>query len=112
MTLNKAGAASTAFYPELQRYLTEATNRFAAIPNDRKSDLGRVADYVRERLEKSEPARLTFICTHNSRRSHLSQIWAQVAAEYYGLVGVETFRAAPRRQHSTPEQLRPCSVVD
>ncbi len=91
MTLNKAGTASTAFYPELQRYLTEATNRFAAIPNDRKSDLGRVADYVRERLEKSEPARLTFICTHNSRRSHLSQIWAQVAAEYYGLVGVETF---------------------
>jgi arsenate reductase len=42
-------------------------------------------------VSKSEPAKLTFICTHNSRRSHLSQIWAQVAAEYYGLVGVETF---------------------
>lgn len=91
MTLNKTKTVSTAFYPELKRYLTEATNRFDVIPNDRKSELAKVADYVRERLSKSEPAKLTFICTHNSRRSHLSQIWAQVAAEYYGLVGVKTF---------------------
>jgi arsenate reductase len=26
---------------------------------------------------------LNFICTHNSRRSHLSQIWAQTMAYYY-----------------------------
>jgi len=35
--------------------------------------------------------RLVFICTHNSRRSHLSQIWAQTAAGRYGVAGVETF---------------------
>lgn len=91
MTLNETEGLSTSFYPELKRYLTEATARFDTIPNDRKSVLAKVADYVRERLSKSEPAKLTFICTHNSRRSHLSQIWAQVAAEYYGLEGVETF---------------------
>jgi arsenate reductase len=34
---------------------------------------------------------LTFVCTHNSRRSHLSQIWAQVAADYYGVSGLETY---------------------
>ncbi len=62
-----------------------------SIPDDRKAELAKVANYIRERLSKSEPAKLTFICTHNSRRSHLSQIWAQVAAEYCGLVGVETF---------------------
>lgn len=91
MTLSKTEAAPTAFYPALKRYLTDATNRFDLIPSDRKSELAKVADYVRERLAKSESAKLTFICTHNSRRSHLSQIWAQVAAEYYGLMGVETF---------------------
>ncbi len=91
MPLNKTTTAATAFYPELQRYLTEAANRFDAIPSERKSELAKVADYVRERLSKSKPAKLTFICTHNSRRSHLSQIWAQVAAEYYDLIGVETF---------------------
>lgn len=30
-----------------------------------------------------DPLRLTFICTHNSRRSHLSQVLAQLAADYY-----------------------------
>jgi arsenate reductase len=91
MTLKKSEYASTAFFPELKRYLTEAITRFDVIPNERKNELAKVADYVRERLSKSEPAKLTFICTHNSRRSHLTQIWAQVAAEFYGLNGVETY---------------------
>lgn len=91
MTLKKTEDASPAFYPELKRYLTEAVSRFDVIPSNRKSDLAKVAGYIRERLSKSEPAKLTFICTHNSRRSHLSQIWALVAAEFYGLAGVETY---------------------
>ncbi len=91
MTLKKTEDASSDFYPELKQYLTEATRRFDVIPSERKGELAKVSDYIRERLSKSESAKLTFICTHNSRRSHLSQIWAQVAAGYYGLIGVETF---------------------
>ncbi len=83
--------ATSALYPELLRYLDERAKEIEAIPSERKTELAKVSDYIRERVSKSEPAKLTFICTHNSRRSHLSQIWAQVAAQYYGLVGVETF---------------------
>ena len=32
-----------------------------------------------------------YICTHNSRRSHFGQIWAAVAASYYGISHVRTF---------------------
>ena len=91
MTVKQPSPSASSLYPELLRYLDERVTEFEAIPSDRKVELAKVADYVRERLAKSEPAKLTFICTHNSRRSHLSQIWAQVAAQYYGLVGVETF---------------------
>ncbi len=91
MTLKKSVGATTTFYSELKHYLSEAATRFDVIPSDRKGELGKVADYIRERLSKSQPAKLTFICTHNSRRSHLSQIWAQVAAEFYGLDGIETY---------------------
>lgn len=79
------------FYPTLKQYLAAAMAQFAAIPSDRKAELTIVADYIRERLSTSQPVKLTFICTHNSRRSHLAQIWAQVAAQYYGLSGVETY---------------------
>ena len=91
MTVKQPSPSASSLYPELIHYLNERVTESDAIPIDRKTELAKVADYIRERLAKSEPAKLTFICTHNSRRSHLSQIWAQVAAEYYDLVGVETF---------------------
>ncbi len=34
---------------------------------------------------------MTFICTHNSRRSQMSQAWAQAAAGYCGIPGVSAF---------------------
>ncbi|MDA0658541.1 MAG: protein-tyrosine-phosphatase [Planctomycetota bacterium] len=91
MTLQNSRTGDTLFYSELVRYLQSAESRFEAIPYDRRDDLAKVSAYIRERLSKPATARITFICTHNSRRSHLSQIWAQVAADYYGLKGVETF---------------------
>ncbi len=91
MTVKQTSPSASSLYPELLRYINERAAKVEAIPDDRKTDLAKIADYIRERLSKSEPAKLTLICTHNSRRSHLSQIWAQVAAEYFGLNGVETF---------------------
>ena len=35
-------------------------------------------------------AKLTFICTHNSRRSHFGQVWAQVAAHHQGIDSLVT----------------------
>lgn len=91
MTASQPASSAKSHSPELQRYLNDRASCIDLIPNDRRVSLARVAEYVREKRKNSELAKLTFICTHNSRRSHLSQIWAQVAAEYYGLNGVETF---------------------
>jgi arsenate reductase (thioredoxin) len=91
MTMKQPAPSASSLYPDLIQYLSARATEFDSIPCDRKADLAKVADYIRERVSNSMPVKLTFICTHNSRRSHLSQIWAQVAAEYYGLTGVETF---------------------
>ncbi|MGC3960507.1 MAG: protein-tyrosine-phosphatase [Verrucomicrobiota bacterium] len=53
--------------------------------------LGQIATAITTRLQAGKPAYLTFICTHNSRRSHMSQIWAQTAAYYYGLKNVHAY---------------------
>jgi len=91
MTNSSSSLSTGDFYAGLINHLQTCKSSFDSIPTERKADLAKVADYIRERLSKSEPAKLTFICTHNSRRSQLSQIWAQVAAAYYGLRGVETY---------------------
>lgn len=81
----------SSMYPDVQKYLDDRRQEFEQIPDDRKMQLKKIAVYVQNRIKAGEPAKLTFICTHNSRRSHLSQIWAAVAAAHYGLKGVETY---------------------
>ncbi|MDN3690255.1 protein-tyrosine-phosphatase [Cyclobacterium jeungdonense] len=79
-------------YPELSQYIESVLAGIDAIPNDRKDQLKKIALYVQTKKKSNEPANLTFICTHNSRRSHLSQIWAATAAAYYGVEeGVHTY---------------------
>jgi len=61
------------------------------VPQERKDILQSLIDYVQEKVTKNETASLVFICTHNSRRSHLAQIWAQTVAYHFGLLNVTTF---------------------
>ncbi len=86
------GAEKTvSLIPPVREYVEARAAEFEQIPRERREALDEIARYVRGRVEAGQPARLTFICTHNSRRSHLAQIWAQVAATYYGVGDVETF---------------------
>ena len=56
-----------------------------AIATDRKQILQVLVNYVQSKVSAGEAADLNFICTHNSRRSQFSQIWAQTAADYFGV---------------------------
>ena len=40
-------------------------------------------NYIKEKIISGKKPLLNFICTHNSRRSQLCQIWAKTAADYY-----------------------------
>ncbi len=58
------------------------------ITEERKTVLKPLADYIQGKVEADQTIRLNFICTHNSRRSHLSQIWAQTMAFHFGIKNV------------------------
>lgn len=55
------------------------------IPEERKAVLQPLINYIQSKVEKNQSIRLNFICTHNSRRSHLSQVWAQTMAYHFGI---------------------------
>lgn len=63
----------------------------SSIPHERKSVLQPLVDYIKKKKEAHEAIRLNFICTHNSRRSHLSQSWAQTMAHYFGIKNVTCY---------------------
>lgn len=58
------------------------------ISEERKIILQPLIEFISSKIYKNEEVRLNFICTHNSRRSHLSQIWAQSMAFYYQIENV------------------------
>jgi arsenate reductase len=91
MSSQSSTQITRSFNPALTAYLEERLGSFDAIPPIRRDELAQVALYVRGRLSQGQPINLTFICTHNSRRSHLAQIWAHVASEWYQIKGIETF---------------------
>ncbi|MEJ8597209.1 protein-tyrosine-phosphatase [Riemerella anatipestifer] len=63
------------------------------IPKERRKILQALIDFITEKQRKGEFIRLNFICTHNSRRSHLCQIWAKTMAYYFGIYNVECYSA-------------------
>lgn len=79
-------------YPDLENYLKQALTDTANIPAERKEGLNELADFIQEQRDAKQPVQLTFICTHNSRRSHFGQVWAAVAAAHFGVDdGLTTF---------------------
>jgi len=58
------------------------------ISDERKTLLKPLIAYIQEKLDSHKPIRLNFICTHNSRRSHLAQVWSQTMAFHFGVQNV------------------------
>lgn len=78
-------------FEKLENYISDRLKEFDLIEDERKSELRSFAGLIKEKANEGEQINLNFICTHNSRRSHLAQIWAQKASEYFGIQNVNSF---------------------
>lgn len=73
-------------YPNLLPLAEELTTR--SVHPERLAPLTRLAALIVAESSVQQTVPLTFICTHNSRRSHLCQVLAATAAAYYGVEGL------------------------
>ncbi len=78
-------------YPSIRKLVKDASIDFFTINETRRNVLRIVSQFVKGKTLSGEEINLTFICTHNSRRSHFGQIAAALAATYYGIDRVFTF---------------------
>lgn len=79
------------FYNPLGGTIQTLSSNFETIPAEGKTILKQLADFIEAKASNKEKAELVFICTHNSRRNHISQIWEQGAAAYYRIEHVLSF---------------------
>ncbi|MDX2191018.1 MAG: protein-tyrosine-phosphatase [Bacteroidota bacterium] len=78
-------------YPSIIQFIKQAEAGFDFISKERKGLLTRISHYIADNEANGLESNLVYICTHNSRRSHFGQIWAQVAAEYYGIKHLKSY---------------------
>lgn len=62
-----------------------------SISSERKETLQPLVDFIQDKIKINQEIRLNFICTHNSRRSHLSQVWAQTLAHHFNIKNVFSY---------------------
>jgi arsenate reductase (thioredoxin) len=86
-----SNSANAQLLPTLESYVHEVASELHLVPEQRRPVLEAIAEDILKQLDSRKAADLTFICTHNSRRSHMSQIWAQTAAYYYGFDRVNAY---------------------
>ncbi len=76
-------------FPEIETSLSGYNH--SEISENRKAILQPLIDYIQSKVENKQPVRINFICTHNSRRSHLTQVWAQTMAHYFNIPNVTCY---------------------
>lgn len=76
----------TILFPEIEKVI--GTLDFETITAERKIILQPLIDFIQDKATNKQEIRLNLICTHNSRRSHLSQVWAQTAAAHFNIKNV------------------------
>ncbi|MBL4710200.1 MAG: protein-tyrosine-phosphatase [Flavobacteriales bacterium] len=61
------------------------------ISEERKQVLRPLVQFIQSKIESKQAIELNFICTHNSRRSLLSQVWAKTLAEHFSIPNVSCY---------------------
>tara|TARA_R110002096_G_scaffold134467_1_gene285649 strand:- start:1242 stop:1874 length:633 start_codon:yes stop_codon:yes gene_type:complete len=76
----------TELFQEIEKLIKDLNPQ--TITDERKAVLQPLTDFIQLKVSKGQEIRINFICTHNSRRSHFSQVWAQTMANYFNIKNV------------------------
>lgn len=104
--IEKPSLNSKTILPTLSKTIKHLILEFDQIPSSRKSLLGELTNFIEGRVKSNQKVNLNFICTHNSRRSHLAQVWAQTAAYYYDITNVECFSGGTEATAFNPRAVK------
>lgn len=107
LSLNAQTPAPMSLFPALQNTIEQLKTEFHLIPDERRGELDAIASYIKAQAQNEQVVSLVFICTHNSRRSHMAQLWAAAAAAYYGKpAGINSYSGGTEVTAFNPRAVR------
>lgn len=103
--------------PDLLKPIASSIEQFEKeyfqITEERKRILNQIAVFIGQskKLKGAEAVEFIFICTHNSRRSHIAQIWAQAAAVYYDVKNIRCYSGGTEATTFNTKAVKAMSAV-
>ena len=105
---------NTEFFAEnLRSFMRQIFTESQQLPRPRRTLLDAAAQDVAQVLSEAAPVNLLFVCTHNSRRSQFSQLWAATAVNYFGIEDIRCYSCGTEATACNPrtvESLRRSGV--
>ena len=93
-------------FDNLQKHLDRWRYPLKEMSAERMTSIDPLALWIAGKEREKKPAKLIFVCTHNSRRSHMGQLWAQAAAYYVGLQQVQSYSGGTEETAFNPRAVR------
>ena len=78
-------------WDKLEKFKEDCVASFNKIEDERVVILDSIVKFLAEKVKSRGSASIQFICTHNSRRSQLSQVWMEAAMTHYAMNDVQVF---------------------
>ncbi|EQA45974.1 low molecular weight phosphotyrosine protein phosphatase domain protein [Leptospira broomii serovar Hurstbridge str. 5399] len=78
-------------FQNLRNFLNERQTETESILPDRKRILTQLSESILESFENRSKATILFVCTQNSRRSQISQIFGAAIPQFLGIPGIKAF---------------------
>ena len=76
---------------KVENLASSLRKQYDQISFDRKVKLIDLSEIITQELNFNKSIDLNFICTHNSRRSQLAQVFMRTAAVYFGIDNINTY---------------------
>jgi arsenate reductase len=89
---------------QIENTIKRLAQNHSPINEERKALLSKIADYISQKLQKGEVVKMNFICTENSRRSHLSQLMSAAIIAHFGLP-IKTFSGGTKVSACNPRTI-------
>lgn len=75
----------------LQNTTAQLIKNFELISEERRAQLNEIGDFLLSQRSDTSVFNTLFVCTHNSRRSHITDVWFKFGAVYFGLSQFESY---------------------
>ena len=96
---------------KINDFCQSVETEFEQISAERKEALLPLSNYIYQKISAKETPKIIVICTHNSRRSHMGQLWLATGAAYYGLPKMETYSGGTEATAFNPRAVKACRAA-